>query len=181
MQVEREREREREIRLDESKEAWTRMDSEARREIDLITPTLFHSRLGKGRRRPGSKGGREKERRGEKKTEGGYDLIRGTPFVHPPSSGNHSNGEGCIFYSRAVCLVRDEYERVRVQRIHRRKGREGRRRGDIAAHARACVVDIVLSSNERGWRGIFESKKNCDGISFFLISRNKFFSLSLAL
>lgn len=143
------------------------MDSEARREIDLITPTLFHSRLGKGRRRPGSKGGREKERRGEKKTEGGYDLIRGTPFVHPPSSGNHSNGEGCIFYSRAVCLVRDEYERVRVQRIHRRKGREGRGEG-ISRHtrARASLISFYRPTSVVG-EEFSSQKKIVTGYLFF--------------
>ena len=143
------------------------MDSEARREIDLITPTLFHSRLGKGRRRPGSKGGREKERRGEKKTEGGYDLIRGTPFVHPPSSGNHSNGEGCIFYSRAVCLVRDEYERVRVQRIHRRKGREGRGEG-ISRHtrARASLISFYRPTSVVG-EEFSNQKKIVTGYLFF--------------
>ena len=133
---ERERERDKEIgikgiRTKTDREQTTREEEGEIARFNHTYPIPLTSRKGEtsikpdGKRRDGKK--TREETRGRM---GGYDLIQ-RPIRSPP--GDDSNGGGCIFCSRAVCLVRDEYERIESKEFRPGKEKHARTLSRLAA------------------------------------------------
>ena len=55
--------------------------------------------------------------------------------------------DGCIFYSRAVCLVRDEYERIESKEFQTRKG-EARADSSLGCEKKYCDARVSLISRQ---------------------------------